>query len=117
MCEELKQEQEETLAAERGRSPSGAASVGGPAEAPAQVTVGDDPQIVLPAVEGGPPVAVPPVREPIFPDLGDDTEPVDLADNAFPDEELFPEEPFEEPLRKPRLVGTGKTRRGGWSSR
>ena len=110
MFEELKQEVEETLAAERGRSPSGAASVGGPAEPSVQASVGDHPQVVIPVVQVGPPVAISTVSEPSFPNLRQDTEAVELAGNAFQDEEPFPEEPFEEPFHKPRLGGTGKSK-------
>jgi transposase InsO family protein len=101
MLEELERQEEETLATERGRSPSGVASVGGPAQPPAETSPG---------------LAHPPVSEAIFapPVTGsqDDSGVLsDEADSAESDlaEEPFPEEPFEE-ARRPRLIGTGKAK-------
>jgi transposase InsO family protein len=102
--------EEKTLAAERGRSPSDAASVFGPA------AIG----VPVAAVEEVAP-AVPPTTEPSFtvaaspqPVATETTPPVVAAEQAEPveDERLFPEEPFEE-ARKRLLAGPrkGKGRR------
>ena len=104
---ELEQE-EKTLAAERGRSPSEAASVfGGPAEPTAQAAAVQQPQVASPAAEAGSPITAVSGPEPSSSAPLQAAEAAELADD-FPDEESFPEEPFEEPLRKPRLVGNGK---------
>jgi transposase InsO family protein len=86
MSEELERQPEETLATERGRSPSGVASVGGPAGPLPQVSVGECPS---------PPSSI------------DWQE----SEEVFFEEGPFPEEPFEEPLRVPPLAGVGKGRR------
>jgi transposase InsO family protein len=99
---ELEQEEQKTLAAERGRSPSDAASVGGLAGGLPYAAV-DGPEAV-PAVEGGRPVTAPPGPEKSSP-----IEPAEPQGNDFPDEGQFPEEPFEE-VRRPCLVGTGKSK-------
>jgi transposase InsO family protein len=98
MFEELKSEQEETLATERGRSPSGVASVGGPA-APAPEE--KSPQALSPAADG------PPIPSPAPPEAREVEDPVDQV----PECELPPEEPFEEPLRVPNLTGQRRGRR------
>jgi len=113
---ELEQQEEKTLAAERGRSPSEAASVGGPARPPAtpgsepawsasEVVATDPPPILSPAMEADPPILVTSGCEP---PSADGVEAVEFADDAFPNEEPFAEEPFEEPPRKPRLLGIGR---------
>jgi hypothetical protein len=48
MFEELERQQEETLATERGRSPSGVASVGGPAGTPGESSLDQGPLPVPP---------------------------------------------------------------------
>jgi transposase InsO family protein len=101
---ELEQE-EKTLAAERGRSPSDAASVGGPADAPTPALAVDHPEVISPAVQADPSPAVPPVSEPPSSDMIEEAQ----AADALLDEEPFPEEPFEE-MRRPRLVGVGKSK-------
>ena len=105
MFEELKQEQEETLAAERGRSPSGAASVGAPATLPVPAPAEDRPEGISRAALADPPLAVPAAdKQPPTAIEGE------ASDEVLPEEEAFPEEPFEEPLRKPRLIGGGKSK-------
>ena len=96
---ELKQE-EETLAAERGRSPSGTASVGGPA---AGVLEEYCPQVVPPVVHDASLGPSPSVSEASLPAQGEEV--ADASSKAFP------EEPFEEPIRMPRLMGQRKGRR------
>ncbi len=97
-------EPEQTLAAERGRSPSDAASVvGGPAGGLPPVAAVDRPWMVLPPAEAGPPLAAASVAE----QLSADTRSGPEADESIPDEGPFPEEPFEE-VRRPCLVGAGK---------
>jgi len=100
MLEELGQHQEETLATERGRSPSGVASVSGPAAPLPQASVADQPRVGSPAAEGSRPLTGPPV-----PGL---SSPGSLQEAAAVATSPFPEEPFEEPLRRPRLIGMGK---------
>lgn len=100
MLEELERQQEKTLATERGRSPSGVASVGRPPDAPAEVS--SDPGR-LPAI----PVAAPLPAEAPVAEAGLPGESA-IGGNGFPAEEPFPEEPFEETLHAPRLAGTGK---------
>jgi transposase InsO family protein len=100
MLEELERQQEETLATERGRSPSGVASVGGPAEPTVQTAAVEQ----SPVAEVGPSITVVSGLESSSSDALQEAK---VADD-FLDEEPFPEEPFEEPMRKPRLVGTGK---------
>jgi transposase InsO family protein len=102
MFEELKQEQEETLSAERGRSPSGADSVGGAAERGRGEYF---PEPLSPADRDAPSIAVPTAPEAL-----EAVETVGLADNA-PDGEPLPEEPFEQPLRAPNLTGQRRGRR------
>jgi transposase InsO family protein len=63
----------------------------------------DPPQVISPVVQADPSPAVPPVPEQPSSDASEEVQ----ADDAFPDEEPFPEEPFEE-MRRPRLMGTGK---------
>ena len=107
MRRELEQE-EKTLAAERGRSPSDAASVfGGGGGAPAQAAAVDRPEVVPPAAEAA--SAHYRHRSPRAVTVAGTLAEVPQADEAFPDEEPFPEEPFEE-VRRPRLVGTGKSK-------
>ncbi len=84
---ELEQE-EKTLAAERGRSPSDAASVfGGPAEPTAEAPVGNLPPVVAPAAEAGSPISAVPGPEP---PRSDSLQEAEVADD-FLDEESFPE--------------------------
>lgn len=105
MCERELEREEKTLAAERGRSPSDAASVfGDPAEPTAQAAAVEQPQVASPVAEAGSPIAA--ASGPELPS-SDALQAAELADD-FLDEEPFPEEPFEEPMRKPRLVGMGK---------
>jgi len=104
---ELEQEEQKTLAAERGRSPSDVASVFGGAvgATPAAATV-DHPQVVLPVADAGPAIAAT-----SGPGQSSSLAAAEAqADDAFLDEGPFPEEPFEE-VRRPCLVGTGKTKR------
>jgi len=99
MFERDLEQDEKTLAAERGRSPSDAASVfGGPVESPTPAL--DHPPAVPPTAEAGPPVTTKVAYEQPLSDALAEAQ----ADDAFPDEEPFPEEPFEE-VRRPRLVG------------
>ena len=106
MFEKELEREEKTLAAERGRSPSVAASVGGPAEPTAQAPAADHLQLVSPAAKADLPSAVRSVSAP----PSNSQEAAELADDAFLDEESFAEEPFEEPLRKPRLIAMGKSK-------
>jgi transposase InsO family protein len=93
------------LATERERSPSGVASVFGPADAPTPALAVDHPQVISPSVQADPSPAVPPVSEPPSSDVVEEAQ----ATDALLDEEPFPEEPFEE-MRRPRLVGVGKSK-------
>jgi transposase InsO family protein len=105
MCDkELKQE-EGTLAAERGRSPSEAASVRGPAEPTFPVPASDSPQSLSPA---GPDHVTPAMKA--APEEQAIPTPL-LAESADQVAEAFPEEPFEEPLRTPPLSGQRRGRR------
>jgi transposase InsO family protein len=92
-----KEREEKTLAAERGRSPSDAASVFGGAGESSLEAAADNPWMVLPAVEAGPPITVGAVAE--------------EASSAPPseprDDEPLPEEPFEE-VQKRLLAGPRK---------
>ncbi len=118
--EELGLKEERKLAAERGRSPSDAASVLGPACPPGGH--GPEPACALPrsATVGRPSVASPaaqndPPRDPAAASgrrLSDLQREVELVGDLSiaPDDELFPEEPFEEPLRRPQLLGIGKSK-------
>jgi transposase InsO family protein len=106
MFEKELEQEEKTLAAERGRSPSVAASVGGRAEPSAQAPAVDHLQLVSPAAKANLPSTVPSVSDP----PSNSQEAAELADGAFLDEEPFAEEPFEEPLRKPRLIAMGKSK-------
>jgi transposase InsO family protein len=65
-----------------------------PVEAPAQATAQ--------RAEDGPAAIGPSTAAPTPPDA--------VGAEITSEETLFPEEPFEEPLRKPRLVGTGKAK-------
>jgi len=120
--EDLGLKEERTLAAERGRSPSDAASVLGPAcppgghgqepvcAPPLSATAGR-PQVGSGSPTAGtdPPCDPAPVSARRLSDLQRDVELVgDIS--LLPDDELLPEEPFEEPLRKPHLMGTGKSK-------
>ncbi len=103
MFEKELEQEEKTLAAERGRSPSDAASVFGGAGGPIpQTPAVDRPHEIRPVAEAGPPIAAS-----AFPEEAPSNS-VQAAD-AFPNEEPFPEEPFEE-VRRPCLVGTGKAK-------
>ena len=97
-------EQEQTLAAERGRSPSDAASVCGGAAGPTPAAAVDHPQVVPPA-ETTPPLAAAGVVD----QAPAGTPPVPQADDAFVGEEPPPEEPFEE-VRKRVLAGPRKSK-------
>ncbi len=103
---ELELEEQKTLAAERGRSPSDAASVfGGPGGPTPAAAAGDRPEVVSPVAVVGPAVAAA-----SFPVEGSaDALAEAHADGAFLDGDSFPEEPFEE-VRRPCLVGTGKSK-------
>ncbi len=106
MFERDLEQAEKTLAAERGRSPSDAASVfGGAGEPIPQPAAGDGPRVVPPTVEAGLPIGAVAAAERYASDALAEAQ----ADDAFQDEEPFPEEPFEE-MRRPRLVGTGKSK-------
>jgi len=97
-------EQEQTLAAERGRSPSDAASVCGDAAGVAPAVGADRPQVILSAEVGPPMVTVSAAEQ-----SAAETLPGPQGDATVLDEVPFPEEPFEE-VRRPCLVGTGKTK-------
>jgi transposase InsO family protein len=106
MFERELEQDEKTLAAERGRSPSDAASVFGDAVGPTPAAAVDHPRAVPPVAEAGPPITAPAVpRQPISeaPSGGSP------AEDPLADEGPFPEEPFEE-ARRPRLVGGGKSK-------
>jgi transposase InsO family protein len=105
MCERELEQNEKTLATERGRSPSGVASVFGEPNPPIPDRVEDRPNAVPAAAPADPsPAAAAAPQESSFDSLEEAA--------AFLDDEPFPEEPFEEPLRQPRLVGgKGKGRR------
>jgi len=105
MFEESRLQEEETLATERGRSPSGVASVGGPTATPGPVFAADSTPGTSPPLPAAPSPATPPVAETPAAN-GLDGIP---ADETPLDEELFPEEPFEE-MRRPRLAGVGKSK-------
>jgi len=103
---ELEQEEQTTLAAERGRSPSDAASVGGgPAGLTPAAAVVDRSQVVSPAAMVAPAMGGTPLAE----QPSGQTLAGAQADDAFLEEGPFPEEPFEE-VRRPCLVGTGKSK-------
>jgi transposase InsO family protein len=105
MFERELEREEKTLAAERGRSPSDAASVfGGPVEPTAQAAAVEQPQVASPVVEAGLPITA---ASGPGPSSSNALQAAELTDD-FLDEEPFPEEPFEEPMRKPRLIATGK---------
>jgi transposase InsO family protein len=98
------EQEEKTLAAERGRSPSDAASVfGGAAGASPAAVTGDRSEVVSPGAEGIPTslAAAIPEEDPV------DTSAGARAGSAPTDDEPFLEEPFEE-ARRPRLTGMGK---------
>jgi transposase InsO family protein len=96
MFEKELEQEEKTLAAERGRSPSDAASVFGGGEGGTPNPAVDRPQDIPPVGKAGLPVAA-------MCDLEIQ------ANGAFPEEEPFPDEPFEE-VRRPCLIGTGKAK-------
>jgi transposase InsO family protein len=100
---ELVEQEEQTLAASRGRSPSDAASGGGPAAPSVPASAVDHPQFVPPGLEVGLPVTA--TAGPGQPSSA--ARAATQADDVFLDEEPFPEEPFEE-VRRPCLVGSGK---------
>ena len=107
MFEKELEQEEKTLAAERGRSPSDAASVFGGAGGPTPAAATDRPQ-VSPATEASPPLTAPAGPGQPSSDARAEAQSVE----AFADEAPFPEEPFEE-VRRPRLAGGngGKGRR------
>jgi transposase InsO family protein len=96
MLEELERREQETLATERGRSPSEVAGVGGPADPPPTPPVAPGQEAVAGSLLEVPEALGPQVA---------------VGNNSLADEGSFPGEPFEEPLRKPRLIGMGKGRR------
>ncbi|MGA2502251.1 MAG: helix-turn-helix domain-containing protein, partial [Tepidisphaeraceae bacterium] len=96
-------ESEQTLAAERGRSPSDAASVCGGAGEPTPVAAVDRPQVVPPA-ETAPPLTAVAVVDP----ASAGAPPAPQADDALAGGEP-PEEPFEE-VRKRLLAGPRKSK-------
>ena len=98
---ELEQREGSTLAAERGRSPSDAASVGGPAGALADMFPA---AIPTPVLSADPPA----LHGDFSPESVSQSDSSEVASDVSPGDEPFPREPFEEPLRKPRLSATGK---------
>jgi len=107
MFERELEREEKTLAAERGRSPSDAASVfGGPVEPTAQAAAVEQPQVASPAVEAGSSITA---ASGPGPSSSNALQAAELTDD-FLDEEPFPEEPFEEPMRKPRLADSSRRR-------
>jgi transposase InsO family protein len=113
MFEKELEQQETTLAAERGRSPSGAASVVAPLD-PSPAVPGQDANeapLSGAADHGDLPVgqaSVPDVQPPVAPSgTGIESRFDEPADSAT---EVPPEEPFEEPMRRPRLIGVGKSK-------
>jgi transposase InsO family protein len=102
---ELEQEAQTPLAAERGRSPSDAASGGGsPVGSPAQSAV-DHLGAAAPSLESDSPIAAGVIPGQGLPSARADARPED----AFLEEGPFPEEPFEE-MRRPCLVGHSKAK-------
>jgi len=97
-------ESEQTLAAERGRSPSDAASVYGGAGGPTPAAAVDGHQVV-PSVETTPPLTAVAVVDP----APAGTPPVPQADDASVGPEPPREEPFEE-VRKRVLAGPRKSK-------
>ena len=95
-------ESEQTLAAERGRSPSDAASVCGGAGEPTPAAAVDCPQVVPPA-EITPPLTTAAVVD----QASAGAPPGPQADEAFVGQGPPPEEPFEE-VRKRLLAGPRK---------
>ena len=95
---EIEQEQT-TLAAERGRSPSDAASVVGGGVGPTPAAV-DRPQVASPTGQAGPPDVA--SQAPAQPS----DEVLVLPEDGSLGDAPFTKEPFEE-VRRPRLVGTG----------
>lgn len=110
MFEELERQEKETLATERGRSPSGVASVGGPAQPPAETSPGPGLPPV-PEAAFSPPASEPPESPEHTEVLPEETELAaeDLVQEGLAEDDPFPEEPFEE-VRRPRLIGTGKAK-------
>jgi transposase InsO family protein len=96
---------EKTLAAERGRSPSDAASVFGGAGGSSPQAAGDGPWVVLPAAEVGPPIAA--VGAPEQPPSSPRAEAHDSDSRR--EDEAFPAEPFAE-MQRPQLAGRGKAK-------
>ena len=119
MFEKELEQEEKTLAAERGRSPSDAASVSGPAlPSGAQDTeptcppplsaTADHPQVAFPTAQTDAP------RDPVTASgrrLSDLRREAELEGDIFllPDDDSFPEEPFKE-VRRPPLVGRDKSK-------
>ena len=97
-------EPEQTLAAERGRSPSDAASVCGGAGEPTPAVAVDRPQVVPPAEITPPLTAAAVVGQ-----ASAGAPPGPQADEAFVGQEPPPEEPFEE-VRKRLLAGPRKSK-------
>ena len=119
MFERDLEQEEKTLAAERGRSPSDAASVFGPASPagdqdteptcpPPRSANADHPQVAFPAAQTDAPRDPASAYERRLSELRREAE---LEGDIFlvPDDDSFPEEPFEE-VRRPQLVGTGKSK-------
>ena len=97
-------EPEQTLAAERGRSPSDAASVCGGAGERTPAAAVDRPPVVPPA-EIAPPLTAAAVVD----QVSASAPPAPQADDAFVGQEPPPEEPFEE-VRKRLLAGPRKSK-------
>ncbi len=98
------EQEEKTLAAERGRSPSDAASVFGGGEGASPGAAAEDHIEAVSTGVGG--VATPPATPVALP-LPADASAAPQADNAPSDEEPFPQEPFAG-ARRPPLAGTNK---------
>lgn len=101
---ELEQREDSTLAEERGRSPSDAASVGGPAGAPPDAS---------PVADSAPPLPVDPRAYPrgFAPGAAPNGDNAEFVGDDSSEDGPFPPEPFEQPLRKPPLSGVGTGRR------
>jgi transposase InsO family protein len=106
MCEEVERQQEQTLATERGRSPSGVASVAGPAGPLPQGPVAEHPSAATLDAQDASSVPPLPGVEPCAP-----VQAADQLGDAYREDGQLPEEPFEEPLRVPNLTGQRRGRR------
>jgi transposase InsO family protein len=111
MFGDVRHEEQETRATERGRSPSGVARVGGPADPPLAPALGAEcPPPLTAADYADRPAADLSAPEAAWPPASEDVEAAAPGDGRLIDEEPFPKEPFEEPLHKPRLGGTGSAK-------